>query len=159
MSPWHWVASSTGISRATSLILAPEIFNHHNIRRVKRRLALQLHARFQSANIVIDAQHTLCTRTPTAHERAADRPCAGACLHLGEQPHIPAPAPDRSLLETHFDGASTRSDWERIHALINPACVGLPRLVREYNASFPRESLACASRTRTTCYSFQERIF
>jgi hypothetical protein len=119
--------------------LAPEIFNHHNIRRVKRRLSLQLQDRFQSANIVIDAHHTLCTRAPTAHERQlVDH--ALALLTPWGAPHISAPAPDRSLLETHFDGGSTRSEWERIHALVDPACAGLPRLVREYNASFPGES-------------------
>jgi hypothetical protein len=56
------------------------------------------------------------------------------------QSSLPPPAPVRSILETHFDGVSARSDWDRIHALIGPACVGLPRLIREYNASFPRES-------------------
>ena len=38
--------------------------------------------------------------------------------------------------------ATFRSDWERIHALIDPACAGLPRLIREYNQSFPGESRA-----------------
>jgi hypothetical protein len=50
--------------------------------------------------------------------------------------------PPTALLETHFDGVSTRTDWERIHALIDSACAGLPGLVREYNASFPGESRA-----------------
>jgi hypothetical protein len=54
--------------------------------------------------------------------------------------HLPAPAPDRSLLETHFDGTSARSEWDRIHVLIDPACGGLPRLIREYNEHFPTGS-------------------
>jgi hypothetical protein len=121
--------------------LAPEIFNHHNIRRVKRRLVLQLQARFQDAHIVVDEHHTLCTRAPTAHERQLINNVLALFTPWGA-PHIPAPSPDRSLLETHFDGVSARSDWERIHALIDPACAGLPRLIREYNESFPGESSA-----------------
>jgi hypothetical protein len=53
-----------------------------------------------------------------------------------------APSPERSILETHFDGGGCCSDWERIHALIDPACAGLPRLIRKYNASFLRGSAA-----------------
>jgi hypothetical protein len=121
--------------------LAPEIFNHHNIRRVKRRLGLQLQTRFQSANIVVDAHHTLCTRSPAAHERQLVDNALALFTPWGA-PHIPAPPPNRSLLETHFDGVSKRSDWERIHALIDPACAWLPRLVREYNENFPEESSA-----------------
>jgi hypothetical protein len=121
--------------------LAPEIFNHHNIRRVKRRLGLQLQARFQSANIVVDAHHTLCTRPPTAHERQLVDSALALFTPWGA-PHIPAPPPNRSLLETHFAGVYKRSDWERIHALIDPACAGLTRLVREYNENFPEESSA-----------------
>jgi hypothetical protein len=45
-----------------------------------------------------------------------------------------------SVLETYFGGTSARSDWERIHALIDPTCAGLPRLIREYNEHLPRES-------------------
>ena len=49
---------------------------------------------------------------------------------------MPPPALDQSLLETHFDRASAYSDEDRIHALINPADAGLPRLIREYNQQF-----------------------
>jgi hypothetical protein len=121
--------------------LAPEIFNRHNIRRVKRRLACQLQARFQSANLLIDEHHRLCTRSPTEHERQLVGNALSRFAPWGA-PHVPSPAADRSLLETHFDGVSTRSDWERIHGLIDPACAGLPRLVREYNASFSGQSRA-----------------
>jgi hypothetical protein len=50
--------------------------------------------------------------------------------------HVPPPALDQSLLETHFDQASAYSNADRIHALINPADAGLPRLIREYNQQF-----------------------
>jgi hypothetical protein len=119
--------------------LAPELFNQHNIRRVKRRLALQIHSRFQNAHIVIDVHHVLCTRPPTAHERRLVEH-ALALFTPWDSLHVPPPTPPNSLLETHFDGVSTRSDWDRIHALIDPTCAGLPRLIREYNEGFPRGS-------------------
>jgi hypothetical protein len=121
--------------------LAPEIFNHNNIRRVKRRLAQQIQARFRCANTVVGEHTRLDTRPPTAHERQLVHDALALFTPWGA-PHIPAPSPDRSLLETHFDGVSTRSDWERIHALIDPTCAGLPRLIREYNGGFPGESSA-----------------
>jgi hypothetical protein len=43
-------------------------------------------------------------------------------------------------LDTHFAPASACSDWDRIHALINPADAGLPRLIREYNQQLPAGS-------------------
>jgi hypothetical protein len=113
--------------------LAPEVFNAHNIRRVKRRLAHQLQARFAGA------PHTLRTRPPTAHDRQLVHQALGLFTPWGA-PHVPPPAPHRSLLETHFGWASARSEWERIHALIDPTCGGLPRLIREYNQHFPRGS-------------------
>jgi hypothetical protein len=119
--------------------LAPEIFNHHNIRRVKRRLARQIHARFQDANIVIDEHHMLYTRPPTEHERNLVHHALALFTPWGSR-HVSTPASERSILETHFDGASACSDWDRIHALIDPACCGLPRLIREYNQYFPTAS-------------------
>jgi hypothetical protein len=119
--------------------LAPEVFNAHNIRRVKRRLAHQLQARFTGAPSVRGAPRTLRTRPPTAHDRQLVHHALALFTPWGT-PHVPPPAPHRSLLETHFDGFSARSDWERIHALIDPTCGGLPRLIREYNQHFPRES-------------------
>jgi hypothetical protein len=39
-------------------------------------------------------------------------------------------------------GVCGRSDWDRIHALVDPGCAGLPRLIRKYNACFPNGSTA-----------------
>jgi hypothetical protein len=122
--------------------LAPEIFSQHNIRRVKRRLALQTHARFQHANIVIGEHHMLHTRSPTEHERRLVEHALAMFTPWGCS-HVVAPPPHVSILETHFNGASPRSDWERIHVLIDQECAGLPRLIREYNDHFPMGSDAC----------------
>jgi hypothetical protein len=121
--------------------LAPEHFNHHNIRRVKRRLAHQIQARFPCANRVVGEHHTLDTRPPTAHERQLVHRALALFTPWGCS-HVPPSAADQSILETHFDGVSGRSDWDQIHALIDPTCAGLPQLIREYNDSFPKGSAA-----------------
>ena len=76
--------------------LAPEIFNPHNICRVKRRLALQLQARLQSANIMSDEHHTLYTRSPTEHERQLVHQALAMLTPWGA-PHTSAPASNKSL--------------------------------------------------------------
>jgi hypothetical protein len=119
--------------------LAPDIFSPHNIRRVKSQLAHRLYARFQHTPIFLNEHLTLATRPPTEHERQLIYHVLTLFAPWG-CPHIPAPASDRSILETHFDGASPRSDWERMHALIDPTCAGLASLIREYNANFPQGS-------------------
>mgnify|MGYP003288391935 CR=1 FL=1 len=119
--------------------LAPEVFNHHNIRRVKRRLAVRLQARFQGAQIFGDTHLALRTRPPTEHERRLVQRALALFTPWGT-PHMQPPAANRSVLETHFERASVYSEWDRIHALIDPTCGGLPRLVREYNDGLPRES-------------------
>jgi len=119
--------------------LAPELFNQYHIWRIKRRLAQQLQSRFQRANLFMGDQTTLRTRPPTEHERRLVHQSLAMFTPWGS-PHVPPPAPTMSILETYFAGASAQSDWELIHALIDPACAGLPRLIREYNDRFPRES-------------------
>jgi hypothetical protein len=121
--------------------LAPELFNHQNIRRVKRRLAYQIHARFQHAHMFRGEHHTLRTRSPTAHDRQLVHHALALFTPWGS-PHVPPHASHMSILETHFGWASARSEWERIHVLIDPACAGLPRLIREFNESFPSGSVA-----------------
>jgi len=130
-----------GYSPGDIASLAPTIFNHHNIRRVKRRLALQIQSRFQSAHIVNGNHHALRTRSATDHEQHLIQRALAMFTPWGSS-HIPAPAPNRSILESHFDEMSTCSDWDRIHALIDPSCAGLSQLIREYNSSFPKHSKA-----------------
>ena len=121
--------------------LAPEIFDQHNIRRIKRRLAQQIHARFQRTPMFLNGHHTLRTHPPTTHDRQLVHHALTLFAPWG-CPHVPAPAGEQYLLETYFNGVSSRSDWDRIHALIDPACAGLSQLVREYNETFPQASQA-----------------
>lgn len=121
--------------------LAPDIFSPHNIRRVKSQLARRLYARFQHV-LSFDEHHTPLTRSPTHRERQLIYHALKLFTPWG-CPHIPASASNRSILEAFFDAASPFSDWERIHALIDPTCAGLARLIREYNEYLPRSSREC----------------
>jgi hypothetical protein len=121
--------------------LAPEHFSLYNIWSIRRRLAQQLQSRFQRANLFMGDQTTLRTRPPTQHERGLVQQSL-AMFTPWESPHVLPHAPTMSILETYFAGASARSDWDRIHALIDPTCAGLSRLIHEYNESLPRGSQA-----------------
>jgi hypothetical protein len=85
--------------------LAPEVFNHHNVRRVKARLARQIHARFQNANIIEGESYTVCTRFPTAHERQLIHRSLALFTPWGA-PHLPSPAPDRPFWKPTLIGCA-----------------------------------------------------
>jgi len=121
--------------------LAPEIFDPHNIRRVKRRLTHQLQARFRHTKIFAGEHLVLHTRAPTARERQLVHQSLALFTPWGST-HVSALVSGRSLLETLFGGTSTHDDWARIHALIDPTCGGLARLIGEYNETFPAGSCA-----------------
>jgi hypothetical protein len=135
LHPDHGIALSVTLEAYEPVSLIRRII----IWRVKRRLALQLEARFQSANIFQSDHHSLLTRPPTEHERGLVQHSLAMVAPWGA-PHIPSPTPDKSILETYFDWPSAQSDWDRIHALMDPTCVGLPQLIREYNHHFPQGS-------------------
>jgi hypothetical protein len=76
-------------------------------------------------------------------ERCIAVSCAGGTPYFTQYTSAgnpPAPASTSSLLATYFDEAPPRSDSDRIHALIDPTCAGLPSLIRDYNARFPAHS-------------------
>jgi hypothetical protein len=129
-----------GYQPAEIASLAPDLFHQNNIRRVKRRLAQQIRTRFQRVPIGMDDHQTFRTHPATERERGIIHKALTLFTPWG-CPHVPSHPPDDSILETHFDGAVTRSEWERIHALIDPHCAGLPRLIREYNRLFPHGSM------------------
>jgi hypothetical protein len=118
--------------------LAPA-FLSQNIQRIRRRLVHQLQSRFPRANLFQDDHDTRHTRPPTAHDRRLVQHALARFTPWGSA-HVPPPALDQSMRDSHFDQASARSEWDRIHALIDPAGGGLPRLIREYNRQFPRGS-------------------
>jgi hypothetical protein len=115
--------------------LAPALCDPYQIQRIRVRLTQQLQARFPRAHL-FDVDHgTRRTRLPTAHDQRLVQRALALFTPWGTV-HVPPPALDQSLLETHFDQASAYSDGDRIHALINPVDAGLPRLIREYNQQF-----------------------
>jgi hypothetical protein len=84
--------------------LAPEIFDHNNIRRVKRRLAHQIQARFRCTTTVVGDRTTLDTRPPTAHERQLVHDTLAMFTYWGCA-HVPAPAADTSLWKLTLTGS------------------------------------------------------
>jgi cell division protein FtsZ len=46
--------------------------------------------------------------------------------------------PEVSVLETYFAKETKKSIWEQVHVLVDPACGGLPRLIHEYNDTYPK---------------------
>jgi hypothetical protein len=99
----------------------------------------QLHSRFPRAHLFGGADHTRRTRPPTVHDRQLVQQALTMFTPWGSA-HVPPPALGHSMLATHFDGVPARSDWDRIHALIDPIGAGLRRLIREYNRQFPAGS-------------------
>jgi hypothetical protein len=93
-------------------------------------------ARFPRTPWVPGDYGTARLRRLTAHDRQLVA-CALSQVTPWRTAHVPAPTLDQSLLATHFDRAWVCSDWDRIHALINPTNAGFPRLIREYNHPFP----------------------
>ena len=150
MWPWCCVASSTAIRRVTSCGWPPALCDPHRIHRLRVRLTQQLQARFPRAHLFEVDHGTRSTSVPTAHDRRLVQRALALFTPWGAA-HVPAPALDQSLLETHFGRASAYSDGDRIHALINPADAGLSRLIREYNQQFS-PGIRSASPSRTPCW-------
>jgi hypothetical protein len=119
--------------------LAPDFFPLSSLRRVKQQLAGQLHARFASTYCFTGAPHTFSTHPATPHERQVVHNALVLCTPWDAHPIVPS-MPPISQLNTHFGEGSTYSDWDRIHALINPATGGFAGLIRDYNAGLPPAS-------------------
>jgi hypothetical protein len=119
--------------------LSPVLCAQQDILRICVRLAHQLQARFSHVHLFDTDQDMLRTRLPTAHDRQLLQQALTRFTPWGTA-HVPAPPRGRSMRDTHFDGAPSRFDWDRIHALLEPASAGLPRLIRDYNQQLPTRS-------------------
>jgi hypothetical protein len=118
--------------------LAPAFFTR-NLPRVRTRLVSRLHARFPGAHLFGGDHGAPRTRPPTVRERQLVQQALAMFTPWGAA-HIPPLGLDHSMRDSHFGAASVRSNWDRIHALIEPTGAGLPRLIREYNHQFPTGS-------------------
>jgi hypothetical protein len=128
--------------------LAPALCAPRQIQQIRARLTQRLQARFPRTHLFPGDHGTDRTPSPTASDcQLVQR--ALAMFTPWWSAHVRPPALDQSLLGTYFDPTSRRSDEDRIHALINPVDGGLPRLIREYNASFPRENARCLAEPDT----------
>jgi hypothetical protein len=115
--------------------LAPALCAPDQIQRIRARLVSRLQARFPHAHLFGGDHGTSRMRLLTAHDRSLVHRALKLFTPWGAA-HVPAPALTQSLLATYFARASVYSDWDRIHALINPTDAGFPRLIREYNQPF-----------------------
>jgi hypothetical protein len=115
--------------------LAPALCAPDQIQGIRVRLVSQLHARFPRADFFPGDHGATRLRLPTAHDRQLVARALTLFTPWGTA-HVPAPALTQALLATHFARDSVCSDWDRIHALINPIDAGFPRLIREYNQPF-----------------------
>jgi hypothetical protein len=100
-----------------------------HLRRVKRRVLAMIQDRFPG----LVEQATVRLRPPTcAEERRLVSEALGAFRPW--TPHIPQPRPDASIWETYFTDTKFSDLAERCksHALIDPQCAGLARLIDEY---------------------------
>jgi hypothetical protein len=119
--------------------LAPAFCQLDQTLRIRARLAQQLQARFPRAHVFPGNHATRRICFPSAHDRQLVQRALALFTPWGTA-HVPPPALAQSLLETHFGRVSACSDWDRIHALMNPVDAGLPRLIREYNEALPAGS-------------------
>lgn len=98
--------------------------------------------RFRNAGLCQDDSRTLRTRSPDPHEpqlvaEALQR------FTLWNSPHIPVPPAKPAAGCTEGEATkwgearetwrAARSDWGWFHALIDPGCVGLSRLIQAFN--------------------------
>lgn len=99
--------------------------------------------RFQSTGLELDGPGAIGTRGPHAHETALMEHACEVFTPWGSSDVDPPPqAPSEASPEGAWTAwyqqrvawAQAWSDWQRVHALIHPACGGVPRLIHTYNA-------------------------
>jgi hypothetical protein len=120
----------------TLVQLVPGCYPPYEVQRIRARLMHRLQDRFPRAYLFQGNHGTRRTRLLTVHDQQLVQQALARFTPWGTA-HVPPPALDQSLLDTHFAQASPRSNGDRIHALINPVDGGLPRLIREYNQAIP----------------------
>ena len=109
--------------------------------------------RFQSTGLELDGPGAIGTRGPHDHETALVEHACEVCTPWGSSDVDPPPqAPPEASPEGAWTAwyqqrvawAQAWSDWQRVHALIHPACGGVPQLIHTYNAetaTMPSERL------------------
>jgi hypothetical protein len=114
-------------------VLAPELFDKANIRRINAYRLDEISNRFPDLAMVSRppyGERKVQTRPPSASEHELVL-SALATVTPWWTPHL---HPTESMLAL-FSNRHPKREWKRIHALIDPDCAGLARLIRAYNYS------------------------
>lgn len=115
--------------------LAEEFFDSDNIRRVKNWMVEKIKNRFDQTKNCCNGKEDIELEIPNTHQRTLiQRSLSKLAPWCSCQAAIRVPS--TNLLETFFDKKSKKSEWERIHVLVDPECGGLPRLIHEYNNTY-----------------------
>jgi DNA-directed RNA polymerase specialized sigma24 family protein len=115
------------------------LFEEGNLRHIKMRITRDLIKRFSHSGVVPVESRSIRTRPANDHDRMLVQQALQAFTPW-QSDHITPPSPGSLILETLFAENNPISDWDRKHALIDPQCAGLERLVNEYNAYFTSSS-------------------
>jgi RNA polymerase sigma factor (sigma-70 family) len=118
--------------------LAEDHFDSDNIRRDKRWMFEQIKRRFQGAEGLTNGNEQVVLEVPSRHQRELIQQSLSRFAPWCSCSTATTQTRATSLLETYFDKDSKKSEWERVHVIFDPACGGLPRLVREYNSAYSR---------------------
>ncbi len=120
--------------------LAEDFFDSDNIRRDKSWMLGQIKKRFQGVGGLANGDEHVAFEVPSTRQRELIQLSlsrfAPWCSCSTTTDRMPA----TFLLETYFSKDSKKSEWERVHALFDPACGGFARLVHEYNSTCPKGS-------------------
>ncbi len=125
--------------------LSPEFFDDQNMWRTRGFLGHTLQARFQWEQAILDPRRMVPTiETPAAEQEFQLIESLLGVLAPYANNHPKSCVKSENLLETYLFPDSSRSENERIHALISPECAGWARFVDEFNRDqsvFPQEGL------------------
>jgi hypothetical protein len=113
-----------------------ELSDELSIRRIKRSINKQLMKRFRYAEVLTPKGNAIRTTLASDEDRELVQQALKAFTPWNTT-HIPL-EPKQSLLEKLFDDKSKLTDWDRKHALLDPECGGLARLIIQHNNLFAR---------------------
>ena len=111
------------------------LFEERGLRTIKMRLAEDLRERFANDDVVSPDGKSMRIIPASDNDRLIIEGALKAFTPWGTD-HLEPPTRDRLMLDMLWDEENPVSDWQRKHALIDPECAGLARLINEYNKFF-----------------------
>lgn len=108
------------------------LFEERSLRTVKMRLTEDLRKRFVNDDVVSPDGKSIRTIPASDNDRLIVEGALKAFTPWGTD-HLEPPTHGRLMLDILSDEENPLSEWQRKHALIDPECVGLNRLINEFN--------------------------